>query len=449
MTMVNNLGLQDASANWIPLDWKVSRLKNLCSIITKGTTPTTLGFSYQPTGVNFIKVESIDGYGNIQVKKLAHISVEAHNSLERSKLADGDIIYSIAGAIGRSAIIKEEHLPANTNQALAIIRPIKTIDNSYLRFSLSSEAQRNHIALISVSSAQANISLKDVSSFLVPVPPIGEQRKIAAILSAVDDKLDVISRLFFATKKLKHGLMQNLFSQGIGAQDTKGRWLQHSDFKRSELGMIPVIWRADKINSHALKVGSGSTPKGGSNVYLTSGIPLVRSQNVLVGCLSLDDIVFISDEQHKKMRNSKLSPNDVLLNITGASIGRCAILPADFREGNVNQHVCIIRTAPSLNPKYLSHYLNSNAGQKQVDKFQAGGNREGLNFQQIRSFDLPLPPVSEQEKIAQILDGVDSKLDALTIKLSHYQTLKRGLMQKLLTGEWRVKIDEPTPTTEQ
>ena len=161
----------------------------------------------------------------------------------------------------------------------------------------------------------------------------------------------------------------------------------------------------------------------------------------MVGRLWLDDVAYIDEVQHNKMRNSALEPEDVLLNITGASIGRCAVLPRDFSEGNVNQHVCIIRTQPSLNPKFLCQYINSSFGQKQVAKFQAGGNREGLNYQQVRSFDVPVPSVAEQEKIVYLLEAVDSKERCLERKQLQHQTLKRGLMQKLLTGEWRVKID--------
>lgn len=441
MSAAGKPGYKETTVGWIPQEWGTRQLSELCTLITKGTTPTTVGFAYQQSGVNFIKVESIDGYGNINLEKAARISEEAHNALNRSKLQIGDVLYSIAGAIGRSAIVQERHLPANTNQALAIIRTKGAIDTVYLRFVLSSEAQLNHISQISVSSAQANISLKDVSSFSVPFPPHSEQQKIAAILTAVDDKLDVIARQIEATQTLKQGLMQTLFSRGVGTQDADGRWVPHAEFKDSELGEIPEEWEAAKLNSHVAKVGSGVTPKGGSDSYLSSGIPLIRSQNVLVGRLSLDDVVFISHEQHEKMRNSALSPNDVLLNITGASIGRSAVLPADFEVGNVNQHVCIIRTKSTLSPHFLCQYLNSEMGQKQVDKFQAGGNREGLNYQQIRSFDVPLPPVPEQHEIASVLGSVDEKVGVLTAKQERYQTLKRGLMQKLLTGEWRVSVD--------
>lgn len=276
---------------------------------------------------------------------------------------------------------------------------------------------------------------------VVPAPPHAEQKKIAAILTTVDDKLDVIARQIETTQTLKQGLMQTLFTRGAGTQDARGLWVPHAEQKPTALGMVPASWVVEPLDRHVSKVGSGVTPKGGSTSYQSSGVPLIRSQNVLVGRLSLDDVAYIDEVQHNKMRNSALEPEDVLLNITGASIGRCAVLPRNFSEGNVNQHVCIIRTLPSLNPQFLCQYINSYSGQKQVAKFQAGGNREGLNYQQVRSFDVPVPSIGEQEKIVDLLEAVDGRVRHLEQKHQHYQSLKRGLMQKLLTGMWRVRID--------
>lgn len=142
------------------------------------------------------------------------------------------------------------------------------------------------------------------------------------------------------------------------------------------------------------------------------------------------------------MKGSQLEPKDVLLNITGASIGRCAVLPADFEEGNVNQHVCIIRMSQTITPEFCGWFLNSNLGQKQIWNLQAGGNREGLNFQQIRSFRIPVLTVEEQCSIVDILSTVSDKLNLLEQQKVETQQLKKGLMQKLLTGEWRVPVEE-------
>ncbi|WP_295545356.1 restriction endonuclease subunit S [uncultured Pseudacidovorax sp.] len=201
----------------------------------------------------------------------------------------------------------------------------------------------------------------------------------------------------------------------------------------AETGLIPSDWLACKLGDLVVKVGSGVTPKGGSESYLPNGVPLIRSQNVLWGRLSLSDVAYISADQHQRMSNSALRPFDVLLNITGASIGRCAVLPGNVGEGNVNQHVCIIRPADALLPSFLSQYLNSQFGQGQINKLQAGGNREGLNYQQVRGFSIGLPPLAEQEKIAAILTAVDDKLDVIARQIEATQTLKQGLMQTLFS----------------
>ena len=107
--------------------------------------------------------------------------------------------------------------------------------------------------------------------------------------------------------------------------------------------MVPNGWIVEKLGFHANKIGSGVTPKGGSSSYSLEGIPLIRSQNVHWGKLDLSDVAYIDDAQHLKMKGSTVKSNDVLLNITGASIGRVAVFDK-IEEANVNQHVCIIRT---------------------------------------------------------------------------------------------------------
>ncbi|MFS1413450.1 hypothetical protein BCU70_17785 [Vibrio sp. 10N.286.49.C2] len=212
--------------------------------------------------------------------------------------------------------------------------------------------------------------------------------------------------------------------------------------KQTALGKIPTEWSLKKFEDCTDKVGSGVTPKGGSKAYVESGIPLLRSQNILSGKLKLADVAFITQAQHDKMKGSKLKAGDVLLNITGASIGRCAVLPDNFDEGNVNQHVCIIRTNELLVPSYCGFFLNSAMGQKQIWNLQAGGNREGLNFQQIKSFSIIVPPREEQQKIAEVLSTVDQKIDLIDQKIAETQKLKTGLMQKLFSEGVGVQDEE-------
>ena len=302
-----------------------------------------------------------------------------------------------------------------------IIQPLDELDNKFVYYSIlyrkpQSEGYKRHFSILKEKH--------------LCIPPLPEQQKIVAILSTVDEQISTTDKIIEKSKDLKKGLMQKLFSEGIG----------HTEFKDTKIGRIPKDWDLEKLNKNVLKVGSGVTPKGGSSVYLMEGIPLIRSQNVLYGKLQLNGVACIDELQYKKMKNSQLQENDVLLNISGASIGRSGVVFKNILPANVNQHVCIIRTTERINASYLSTYLISNGGQNQIFRLQAGGNREGLNFQHIRSFKIPLPPVSEQQKIAAIFSEADAKIEKEQNQKSQLKALKKGLMQQLLTGKKRVKV---------
>ena len=191
-------------------------------------------------------------------------------------------------------------------------------------------------------------------------------------------------------------------------------------------------WKMCTIGELTTKVGSGVTPRGGEAVYKTEGHPFVRSQNVGLGNLLLDDIAFIDEETHLRQKNTELQFNDVLLNITGASIGRSALVDKQIVGGNVNQHVCIIRTKENLVPSFICSFLLSNYGQRQIDSFQAGGNRQGLNFEQIKSIKITIPSKDEQIKIAKLLRAIDERIATQNKIIEKLQSLIKGLNDHIL-----------------
>jgi type I restriction enzyme S subunit len=211
-------------------------------------------------------------------------------------------------------------------------------------------------------------------------------------------------------------------------------------YKKTEVGVIPNDWEVLSINDFAIKVGSGKTPKGGAQIYKKSGYPFVRSQNIGWGILELSDVVYISKEIHENFHGNDLKNDDVLLNITGASIGRCA--KADYRisGGNVNQHVCIIRSnTDTVNSDLLVEIINSKIVQTQINSYQAGGNREGLNFSQVRQLQIPMPKKAEEQlKIALVLNDVNGLISELEKLIEKKQAIKTATMQQLLTGKTRL-----------
>jgi type I restriction enzyme, S subunit len=205
-------------------------------------------------------------------------------------------------------------------------------------------------------------------------------------------------------------------------------------YKMSEVGVIPCEWEVKKLGDLTNKIGSGITPRGGVRVYKTKGRPFVRSQNVKSGYLDLRDIVFIDQETHNTFSGTELRNNDVLLNITGASIGRSAVVNEKIIGGNVNQHVCILRpNKENLDSIYLCEYLISVQGQKFIDSFQSGGNREGLNFKQIASISIPIPKIKEQKSIATALSDMDDLILSMKKLIDKKKLIKQGTMQELFS----------------
>ncbi len=198
----------------IPKDWEVKRLGEVSSLITKGTTPTSVGCDFECYGINFIKAESISDTGDFIPEKFAHIDEHTDMLLSRSKLKKGDFLFSIAGVLGRVALVTDEVLPANTNQALAVIRlgSNNIINKRYLFFALKSEYLRSRVKEENVAAAQANLSLQDVNDFHVAVPPLAEQKAIAAVLSDIDAEIAALEADRAKYERIKSGMMQELLT---------------------------------------------------------------------------------------------------------------------------------------------------------------------------------------------------------------------------------------------
>lgn len=192
-------------------EWEYYKLGELTTLITKGTTPTSLGGKFENSGINFIKIESLSSDGKFLLDKFAYIDEVTHNKLARSQLENEDILFSIAGALGRVAIISNDYLPANTNQALAIIRLRNKNVTQYIYYFLNSDYVKKIIETESVQLAQANFSLGQLSDLDIVLPCHEEQTKIANFLSAIDQKIEVTSQQIEQAKQWKKGLLQQMF----------------------------------------------------------------------------------------------------------------------------------------------------------------------------------------------------------------------------------------------
>ena len=297
------------------------------------------------------------------------------------------------------------------------------IDPDYLDHFRQSVAWDAFVSEGGDGGVRVRIYYKDLARLGLALPLRAEQQKIADCLTTLDKVIAAQGRKVEALKTYKRGLMQQLFPR---ESETLPR-LRFPEFRGAP------EWSTRELGKMTSKVGSGITPLGGDKNYKAKGRPFVRSQNVGWGELLLNDIAYIDEETHRSFDATEIQENDVLLNITGASIGRSAVADSRIVGGNVSQHVCIIRAnVDELDPVLLNQFLISERGQKQIDGFQAGGNRQGLNFAQIRSFGIPFAPTErEQRRVADCFSSLDAAVVAEVAKLEKHKTHKGGLMQQL------------------
>ena len=205
------------------------------------------------------------------------------------------------------------------------------------------------------------------------------------------------------------------------------------------------LWPRVPLDQLVTKIGSGATPKGGNSAYKSVGIAFIRSMNVIFFGFKRDGLVYLDDAQADALRNVEVKANDVLLNITGASIGRVTLAPKDMEGARVNQHVCIIRPNGALDPRYVNAYLSSSEMQQRIWADNYGVTRQALTKQQISSFEIPLAPLPEQIRIADKLDSVLARVDACRDRLDRLPALLKRFRQSILaaansgrlTADWR------------
>jgi type I restriction enzyme S subunit len=316
----------------------------------------------------------------------------------------------------------------------------KKIQPLFLNYQILGHLHREMISVEGKGFTRINLRQDKINDLVVFFPPLQEQEQIVNYL---DDKTNIIDKLI-STKQKKVELLKEQRTSLINQVITKGLNpnVRMKDSGVEWIGKIPESWTNTILRYYVNKVGSGVTPRGGSEVYVDEGVIFIRSQNVHFDGLRIDDVSRITIETHDGMNGSKVRFNDLLLNITGGSIGRCCVVLND-EEMNVNQHVCIIRTKKDkLSPFFLNYITQSKIGQTQVDYFQTGGNREGLTGENIKNFNISFPKLDEQQDIVEYLNKHTKEIDDLVSmeqnKIELLKEYRQSLISEVITGKINV-----------
>ena len=298
-----------------------------------------------------------------------------------------------------------------------IVSPLYTVfavsdklDKQYLYYFLRSDIGRQMIQAKAAGSVRDNLKIEMLKEMTVPDMTVDEQRRCAAVL----DRL--------------HGLIV-LRQQQLASLDTL--------IKARFVGMFgnPVLndkgWKTNTVKEITTKIGSGATPKGGKESYREEGISLIRSMNVHNGYFEYRELAHISDEQADKLSNVIIEEEDVLLNITGASVARSCVVPDDVLPARVNQHVCIIRCKHDIVPQFMNCILTDENYQKLLWEIAgSGATREAITKQQVEGLKIIMPPMDLQEHFAAFVTQIDKSKAVVQKALDEAQTLFDSLMQQ-------------------
>jgi len=424
--------------------WFKTTLGEVAALV-KGISYTSEDYCNQDDGAVFITIKCVSKSGGFDSEGIKYFkgALPASHALQPGELLIANTDLTRAGDIIGCPIM----VPMISGQAITMSMDLSKlvedgtkIDTLFLYYKLMTDSARRFMRDHASGSTVLHLQTRAVPGLELEIPvSLFEQAKIAEILSTVDRAIEQTEAIIAKQQRIKTGLMQDLLTRGIDEQGNLRSEETH-EFKESALGRIPVEWEVRTLGELAVYVGSGITPRGGESVYTKEGVLFIRSQNVHFGGLELTDVAYIPCQIHSYMRRSEVLENDVLLNITGASIGRCCYMPAMNGLANVNQHVCALRLRQPTkgNAGFFTAVLESSIGQNQIFQLNAGGNREGLNYQQVRSFIVPWPTAAERQRIHDLIENCSESVKAYSCNLQKLDFLKTALMQDLLTGKVRV-----------
>lgn len=434
--------MKDSGIEWIgeiPEGWEITKIKHIVSSVTDTDhfMPDSAEF-----GIPYLMIGDLkDLSSSIDWDSSKKISIEDYKKLSiKSRPQIGDIIFARYASIGTTCYIDTDR-DFLVSYACLTIHPSDLIIGKFLSYYLKSSSFAEDVLRRTNSNTQGNVGKDSLVNATIVLPSIIEQTQIVNFLDA---KCSDINAMLSKTrssieeyKKLKQAVITQAVTKGVRGER------EMMDSELEWIGEIPAEWSITKIKSGVTKIGSGKTPSGGAETYTDSGVIFLRSQNVYDCTLNLESPTYISPEVDATMKSTRVLPDDVLLNITGGSIGRCSIVPKTLGLANVNQHVCIIRTNPLIFlPKYMQYFWVSTLGHLAIDLYQTGGNREGMSADAIRNTPIPYAPLNEQKEIADYLDAKCAEIDGLIAKkeqlVKELESYKKSLIYEVVTGKREV-----------
>jgi type I restriction enzyme S subunit len=310
---------------------------------------------------------------------------------------------------------------------------------------------------LNVGAVFDSLRCADVPNFKLRIPPIPDQRAIVHILGTLDDKIELNRRMNETLEAMARALFKSWFvdfdpvrAKAEGRNTGLPKHLASlfpDSFEETQLGRLPEGWHYSKLRDVTTKIGSGATPRGGNSVYIADGVALIRSQNVYDSLFVWDGLACITDTAAEALRGVTVKHQDILLNITGASILRTCVVDPDVLPARVNQHVCIIRPKSEIPVRYIHFNLLEPSTKVFLMGMDAGASRQAVTKGHIEAVPLVIPTEAVLNKFASLVDPLFEATHNNKSQSRSLADIRDCLLPKLISGDLRVKEAEKIAET--
>lgn len=290
------------------------------------------------------------------------------------------------------------------------IKDTNVLDPLYLNLLIKTDHFTRFCEFVGWGSVREYCRFADISEYYIEVPSIEEQHKVVRHYNAIRERISNNKQTIAKLEEAAQALYRKMFVDDVDVEN------------------LPDGWRIGCLGEVCSKIGSGSTPKGGKDSYLSEGISLIRSMNVFDFYFEREDLAHITESQAKALDSVTVQEKDILLNITGASVGRCCMVPTDILPARVNQHVMIIRANEINYQIFLLYQINSERTKRNLlSASESGSTREALTKGEVEMQKILIPTESDIEKFSKIVDPLIKQTQLLNI-----DNLKMNMMLNLI-----------------
>jgi len=417
----------------IPEGWQRSRLGDLADIRFSNVDKKSHEDEMPVRLCNYTDVY----YNSRITNQIPFMHATAKNrEIEKFSIQQGDVIITkdseTPDDIAVPTYVNEQLENVLCGYHLTLLRPYEeNTSGEYLGHLFNLPSVQHHFYVLANGITRFGLTSDAVTEAPIVHPSLPEQKKIAAILTSVDEAIEKQEAQIAKLQNLKKAMMQELLTKGIG----------HTEFKDSPVGRIPVGWEVKTLGKMGFDISDGnySSKYPKSSDFLSQGVPFIRANNIKRLSVVWDDMRFISPEQHSDLKKGHLKEGDLLITTRG-ELGKVALVPTYFIGANINAQLVRINTVKHMNNRFLLNFLTTEIAAEAIGALETGTALKQLPVGKLRQLCLPIPPISEQNKITSILTSVDDNIESKLKKLAHTKSLKKALIQDLLTGKVRVNV---------